>query len=120
MLTAILALLLLPHHSVASDYDIHNVVTLKGTVTKVEWMNPHIYFYIDVKQNDGTVSSWAIEAGAPNALYRNGWTKDSVKAGDTITVKACLAKNGSNLANMRSAVLANGKKVTGTPFGDER
>lgn len=103
------------HHSVASDYDIRKVVTLKGTVTKIEWANPHIYLYMDVKRDH-----WTIEAGAPNALYRNGWTKESVKPGDVITVEACLARNGTNLGNMRSVIMGNGKKVAGAPFGDER
>jgi hypothetical protein len=119
MLIAIL-FLLVPHHSLSADYDTHNIVTLKGTVTGVEWANPHIYLYIDVLQSGGRPTAWAIEAGAPNALYRNGWTKDSVKIGDTVTVKVYRARNGSNLSNMRSIVLVSGKTIAGAPFGDER
>jgi hypothetical protein len=109
------------HHSFAAQYDRSNPVTLKGTVTKVEWMNPHIYFYVDVKEGDGTVVNWAIEGGNPSGLYRRGWKKDSLKIGDVVTVDGWLAKNGSKLANMRTVVLADGKQVFGgSSGGDER
>ena len=109
------------HHSFAAQYDRSKAVTLKGTVTKVEWMNPHIYFYIDVKEGDGTVANWAIEGGNPSGLYRRGWKKDSLKIGDVVTVDGWLAKNGSKLANMRTVVLAEGKQVFGgSSGGDER
>jgi hypothetical protein len=101
------------HHSFAAEYDRNKSITLKGTVTKVEWQNPHIYFYIDVKGADGTVANWAIEGGAPNTLYRNGWRKDSVQAGNEVTVDGWLAKSGAKLANMSSVVLADGRRVLG-------
>jgi Family of unknown function (DUF6152) len=106
------------HHSFAAQYDRSKAITLKGTVTKVEWMNPHIYFYIDVKDADRTVN-WAIEGGAPSMLYRNGWRVDSLKVGDEVTVDGWVAKDGSNLANMRTATLANGKTVFGASSGGD-
>jgi hypothetical protein len=101
------------HHSFAAQYDRTRPVTLKGTVTKVEWQNPHIYFYMDVRTEGGAVENWAVEGGAPNALYRNGWRKNSLQAGNEVTVEGWLAKDGSKLANMRSVVLADGRQVLG-------
>jgi hypothetical protein len=103
----------LAHHSFAAEYDRNKPITLKGTVTKVEWQNPHIYFYLDVKGANGAVENWAIEGGAPNTLYRNGWRKDSVQAGNEITVEGWLAKSGAKLANMSSVILADGRRVLG-------
>ena len=105
------------HHSFAAQYDRTKAITLKGTVTKVEWANPHIYFYLDVKTPDGTLENWAVEGGAPNALYRNGWRKDSLQAGNVVTVDGWLAKDGSKLANMRAVVLADGRQVLGGSSG---
>lgn len=111
----------LAHHSFAAQYDQNKPITLKGTVTKLEWMNPHIYFYIDVKDANGNVVSWAIEGGAPSVLYRNGWRKDSLKIGDAVTVEGSLARDGSKLANMRTVVLADGTRVLGgSPGGEQR
>ena len=111
----------LAHHSFAAQYDRGKPVTLKGTVTKVEWANPHIYFYMDVKTPDGKVEQWAVEGGAPNSLYRNGWRKDSLQAGNVVTVDGWLAKDGSKLANMRAVVLADGRQVLGgSSGGNER
>jgi hypothetical protein len=113
-LVAVVALVpLRAHHSFAAQYDRAKPITLKGTVTKVEWANPHIYFYMDVKTSDGKVEEWAIEGGAPNSLYRNGWRKDSLQAGNVVTVDGWLAKDGSKLANMRAVVLADGRQVLG-------
>jgi len=115
-LTAGLAAVAAParaHHSFAAEYDSTKSVTLKGTVTKMEWANPHIYFFIDVKDEAGRVTNWAVEGGAPNGLYRNGWRKDSVKIGDVVTVQGFLARDGAPLANMRSVVLADGRRVLG-------
>jgi len=83
-----------------------------GTVTKVEWMNPHIYFYIDVKDNSGRVANWMIEGGSPNGLLRAGWTRNSLKPGMEVSVEGYLAKDGSNIANMTTVTMA-GKKVLG-------
>jgi hypothetical protein len=99
------------HHSFAAQYDRSRPVTLTGAVTKLEWMNPHIYFYMDVKDAAGTVSHWAIEGGAPNTLYRAGWRKDSVKIGEIVTVHGFLARDGSKLANLATAVLADGRNL---------
>lgn len=101
------------HHSFAAEYDRDKPVTLVGTVTKVEWMNPHVYFYLDVKDAAGTVANWAIEGGAPTSLYRAGWRKDSLKVGDALTVHGYLARDGSKLANMRNAIFPDGREVFG-------
>jgi hypothetical protein len=101
------------HHSFAAEYDRNKPVTLMGSVTKVEWMNPHVYFYIDVKEPAGTAATWAIEGGAPNTLYRAGWRKDSLKIGDVVTVHGYLARDGTKLANMSTVILADGREVLG-------
>jgi len=106
------------HHSFAAQYDRTKSITLKGTVTKLEWMNPHIYFHIDVKDGERVVN-WAIEGGAPSMLYRNGWRIDSLKTGDQVTVDGWLAKDGTNLANMRTVTLADGKTVFGASSGGD-
>jgi len=106
------------HHSFAAQYDRSKAITLKGTVTKLEWMNPHIYFYIDVKEGAHVVN-WSIEGGAPSMLYRNGWRTDSLKVGDQVTVDGWLAKDGSNLANMRTVTLTDGKTVFGASSGGD-
>lgn len=99
------------HHSFAAQYDRTKPVTLKGTVTKLEWMNPHIYFYLDVTDASGQVVHWAIEGGAPNQLYRQGWRKDSLKPGDLVTVDGFLARDGSKLANMSTVTMPDGRRV---------
>jgi hypothetical protein len=99
------------HHSFAAEYDSSKPTTLTGSVVKLEWINPHARIYIDVKGADGKVTNWEIELGAPAMLLRNGWTKNSLKAGETITITGSLAKDGSNLANARSVTLADGTKV---------
>jgi hypothetical protein len=99
------------HHSFAAEYDSSKPVEFKGIVTKLDWMNPHVYFYVDVKTGDGKTVNWACEAGNPNALARRGWKKTSLKAGDEITVKGFQAKDGTFTANARSIVLADGTKV---------
>lgn len=102
----------LAHHSFAAEYDRAKPIKFVGKVTKVEWMNPHIYFYVDVKDDStGKVTNYACEGGAPNGLYRNGWRKDSLKAGDTVTVDGWRAKDGSNTVNAGSVVLPDGKKI---------
>lgn len=99
------------HHSFAAQYDREKPITLKGTVTKMEWTNPHIYFYIDVTDSAGAKASWSIEGSAPNTLYRAGWRKDSTKAGDVVTISGFLARDGSKLVNMQTAVLADGRSL---------
>ena len=99
------------HHSFAAEYDQKQPITLQGVVTKLDWMNPHVYFYVDVTDSGGKVTHWACEAGNPNALARRGWKKDSLKAGDQVTIQAFRAKDASNTVNARSIVLADGKKI---------
>jgi hypothetical protein len=104
------------HHSFAAEFDGNKQITLTGVVTKVDWVNPHAYIYVDVKGDDGGVVNWAIETGAPNVLYRQGWRKADLKAGDTVTLEAFLAKDGSHTAAARSVKLPDGRKVfAGTP-----
>jgi hypothetical protein len=102
---------IMAHHSFTADYDASKPVTLTGAVTKVEWMNPHARFYIDVKDDSGTVTNWELELGSPNALMRLGWTRNSLKPGEVVTVEGSLAKDGSKLANARKVTLADGRKV---------
>jgi hypothetical protein len=106
------------HHSFAAQYDRNKPITLAGPVMRIEWMNPHIYFYMNVKDAAGKTTQWAIEGGAPNTLYRAGGRKDSVKIGEVVTVQGYLARDGSQLVNMASAVLADGRNVFfGQPEG---
>jgi hypothetical protein len=102
---------MMAHHSFTAEYDASKPVTLTGTVTKVEWMNPHARFYIDVKDDSGTVTNWELELGSPNALMRLGWTRHSLDTGQVVTVEGSLAKDGSKLANARKVTLADGRKV---------
>jgi hypothetical protein len=101
------------HHSFSAEFDAAKPFTKTGQVTKVEWMNPHTFFYIDVTdETTGKVVNWAMEMGSPNALMRAGWTRHSMKVGDIVTVEGSLAKDGSPTGNARSVVLvATGKKL---------
>ena len=101
----------LAHHSFAAEYDQKQPVSFAGAVTKLDWMNPHVYFYVDAPDKDGNVAHWACEAGNPNALARRGWKKDSLKKGDRVTVQGYRAKDGTFTMNARSIVLADGSKV---------
>jgi hypothetical protein len=101
----------LAHHSFAAEYDNKKPVSLTGTVTKVEWMNPHARFYLDVKDDAGKVTNWEFELGSPNGLMRQGWTRNSMKIGDSVSVDGSLAKDGSNLANARTVKLSDGKRL---------
>jgi hypothetical protein len=103
---------LMAHHSFAAEYDSKKPVTIKGIVSKVDWMNPHVYFYLDVQNDKGDIVNWALEMGPPNGLQRSGWTRNTMKVGDEVTVEATLAKDGSNQANARSVTMTNtGKKL---------
>jgi hypothetical protein len=108
----------LAHHSFAAEYDVKKPVTLKGTVTNVEWTNPHARFYLDVKDDSGKVSNWNFELASPNVLVRQGWSRHSLKVGDQVTVEGSQAKDGSQMANARTVTLADGKKVFAFSAGD--
>lgn len=99
------------HHSFAAEFDGEKPVVLKGAVTKVEWRNPHIWVYLDVRDANGKVTPWQCEGGAPNALTRQGWTRDSLKQGEAIIVEGWQAKNGTNTCNARTWKLGNGQIV---------
>jgi hypothetical protein len=101
----------LAHHSFAAEYDANKPVKISGDVTKMEWMNPHARFYVDVKDADGKVTNWNFELGAIPVLLKQGWRKDSLKQGDQITVEGSMAKDGSKSANARSVVLSDGRRV---------
>ena len=93
--------------------------TFTGTVTKVEWTNPHVHFFLDVKDPSGTAAQWEFTMGAVNGLFRRGWTKELLKPGDTITVDGYLARDGSHLANARVVTLRDGRKMSGGTMVDE-
>jgi hypothetical protein len=111
ILLALGAVPVLAHHSFAAEYDSTKPVTLKGAVTKMEWQNPHARFYVDVADEAGKVTNWELELGSPNGLMRRGWTRNSLKPGDTVTVEGYLAKDGSKLANARNVTLGDGRKI---------
>ena len=110
------------HHAFAAEFDVNKPLILKGTVTEMEWINPHAWIHIDVKGADGKVTNWMIEAGAPNGLLRRGFTKQSLLPGTDIVVEGWQAKDGSNRANGSNITLPDGKKLfvgssgTGAPF----
>jgi len=107
------------HHSFAAQYDANKPVTLKGIVSKVEWTNPHARFYVDVRDETGTVTNWNLELASPNVLVRNGWSRKSLMVGDEIVVEGSLAKDGSKMANARVVRLADGRRVfAGSSGGD--
>jgi hypothetical protein len=102
---------MLAHHAFTAEFDAAKPVTLKGVITKAEWTNPHSWVYIDVKDDKGAVNAWAIECGAPNALLRRGWNKNSLPVGSEIVVDGFQAKNGSLTMNARDITTADGKKL---------
>ena len=99
------------HHSFAAEFDAAQPVTLRGTITKMEWINPHSWLHIDVKNDDGTTTPWMIEGATPNTLLRRGFTRDAVKAGTEITIVGYRAKNGANRANGRDLILPDGSRL---------
>ena len=113
------AMPILAHHSFAAEYDASKPVTLTGAVTKVEWMNPHARFYIDVKDEKGVVANWELELGSPNGLMRGGWTRKSLGIGDVVTIQGSLAKDGSKLANARDVRLSDGKRLFAASSQDQ-
>src|ERR1700741_724355 len=103
---------LFAHHGFAVEFDKNSPVTLSGVVTKMEFMNPHMYFYVDVKGKDGKVVNFAFEGGPPNVIYRQGWRKDTLKPGDAVTVKGFRAKDGSALAACVAVKWPDGREVS--------
>jgi Family of unknown function (DUF6152) len=101
----------LAHHSFAAEFDANSPIELTGTVTKIEWMNPHTYFYMDVENDNGDIESWALELGSPNGLMRRGWTRNSLQIGNFVSVSGTRAKDGSFKGNVRSVVLASGQRL---------
>jgi hypothetical protein len=99
------------HHSFAAEFDSAKPLKLSGTVTKVQWRNPHTYFFVDVKGEDGQIHNWAMELGSPNVLMRRGWTRDSLKIGDQVTVEGARARDNSYKGNATSVVMADGKRL---------
>ena len=115
------------HHAFAAEFDSKKPVKLRGTVTKMEWINPHTWIYLDVKKPDGTVEEWMIEAGTPNTLLRRGFTKDSLKAGTEVLVDGYQSKDGSLRANGRDLTLPDGKTLflgsqdaAGAPYQEKK
>ena len=100
------------HHSFAAEFDANQPINLKGTVTKIEWQNPHTYFYIDVTEPTGTVVNWGLEMGSPNGLMRAGWTRNTLKVGDVVSVEGSRAKDKAYIGNARAVTLAaTGKRL---------
>lgn len=106
------------HHSFAAEFDGSKAVRLVGKLTKIEWTNPHSYFYLDVADDSGKVSNWGCEAGAPGTLSRRGFNKGDIKLGDTLVVDGYLAKDGSHLIDARRVTLPDGRIVSGGSAGD--
>ena len=124
--TTALGAQLLAHHAFSAEFDANQPITLRGSVTKVDWINPHSWLYIDVKDKSGKVTPWKIEMGAPNQLLRRGWNKNSLPIGQEVVVEGYRAKNGSDIANGGSVVLADGRNLfigssgTGAPYDDQK
>jgi hypothetical protein len=99
------------HHAFAAEFDANKPIRLQGAITKVEWINPHIWIHMDVKGSDGRVVQWAVEGGAPNAMFRRGWNLKSVPPGTHVVIDGYQAKNGSNRANGKDVLLPDGRKL---------
>jgi hypothetical protein len=100
-----------PHHAFAGEFDSTKPVTLEGIVTRIDWENPHVYFYIEVTDPNGTVVSWKCETRGPKGLESRGWKRDSLKVGDRVIVHGSLARNGSHMADGREVTLSDGRKI---------
>ncbi|MGA2711924.1 MAG: DUF6152 family protein [Bryobacteraceae bacterium] len=108
----------LAHHSFAAEYDPNKTISLQGTVARVEWMNPHIWIYLDTKDAAGATTRWQCEGGAPNSLVRSGWTRDVLKEGDAVTIDGFRSKDGTNTCNARSVKLPGGRALFSGSAGD--
>ena len=105
------------HHNFLAEFDPAKPITLTGPLTKIEWTNPHIFLHLDVKDDTGKVANWAIEMGNPNSLIRLGWTRKDMQVGDVITVEGYLARDGSNLVNAKTVLLAGKTMLAGSSGG---
>jgi hypothetical protein len=103
------------HHAFSNEFDESKPVTLEGVVTRIDWENPHVHYFVDVTQADGTVVNWSCETGGPNRLVKRGWTHDSLKPGDKVVVHGFPAKDASHAADGRKVTFANGKTIGTEP-----
>jgi hypothetical protein len=117
-LTAVWVAPIKAHHSFAAEFDASKPVTLKGVVTQVVWANPHVWFYINVKDEEGRTVRWGCEMGAPHQLQQRGWLRDTMKIGEVVTVEGSLARDGSKRANARTVTTADGRKLGAASSGD--
>ena len=117
-LVALRSVALSAHHSFAAEFDASKPVTLKGVVTQIDWANPHVWFYINVKDEDGRMVRWACEMGAPHQLQQRGWLRETMKVGDTVTVAGSLARDGAKRANARLVTTADGRTLGAASSGD--
>jgi len=106
------------HHSFAAEFDASKPIRLVGTITKVQWTNPHSFFYVDVRDESGNVVNWACEGGGPGALSRRGWKRGDLKLGDTLVVDGYMARDGSHLIDARRVTLPDGRSIYGGSQGD--
>jgi len=113
-----LAIPALAHHSFSAEFDGSKLIELKGVVTKIDWTNPHVYFYVDVKDDKGNTTNWGCEAASPGSLHRQGWSRDSLKVGDQVIVGGYPARDGSKLADARRVTLPDGRRIFGGTPGD--
>ena len=118
LLSMIVSLPASAHHSFAAEFDASKAIRVSGTLTKIDWANPHIYFYLDVKEDGGNVVKWSCEAGSPGALSRRGFKRGDLKLGDTLIVDGYRAKDGSRLMDARRVTLPDGRVVSGASVGD--
>lgn len=122
MLTAIFAVAAaspaLAHHSFSAEFDGTKLIELKGTVTKIDWANPHVYFYLDVRDDKGATTNWGCETASPGSLHRQGWSRDSLKVGDQVIIDGYPARDGSKLADARRVTLPDGRRIFGGTPGD--
>jgi len=109
----------LAHHAFATEFDAQKPITVKGIVTKIDWANPHVWFYINVKTDSGLIENWGFEMGGPNSLRTSGWTRETMKIGDEVIIEGSLAKNGSHNVNAKNVTMAStGKKLGAASSGN--